>query len=116
MAAVVVLAVGISGVMVFLAKSTRVIGDARNATVQACLARSVMVNVENLFWRKQADDVEKSGNLGSDFPGYRYEVAITEQIDEKCPGLCQVDITVFRKISDGESAYTLSTLLIDFRK
>jgi len=117
MAAVVVLAVGISGIMAFMARATRVITDARNATIQACLARDVMVNVENLYWRKQSDKVRESDNFGSEFPGYRYEVRVTEDIDEEVKALTHVDVTVYRATSGGsESAFTLSTYLLDFRK
>lgn len=116
MVAVVVLAVGISSIMVFLAQATRMVSTARGATVQALLARHAMVDIENKYWRKQAKDIEMSGGFGPEFPNYRYEVTITENIDVKVPELQQVSVTVYWNRGGYERPYTLTTYLIDFSK
>lgn len=116
MVAVVVLAVGISSIMVFLAQATKMVSTARGATVQTMLARQVMVEIENKYWRKQAQDIETSGTFGSEFPNYRYEVTIIENIDVKVPELQQVSVTVYWNRGGYERPYTLTTYLIDFSK
>ena len=117
MAAVVVLGIGIAGVMALIASSLRAINVGRGVTVQTSLARLAMVEVENKYWRKQKDKVETSGDFGTDFPDYRYEVIITEGLDEKTPALDQVDVVVYWKRGRGEDRpYRLTTFLIDFSK
>lgn len=116
MVAVVVLAIGVSSIMYFLAQATKMISTARGVTVQVFLARQVMVDIENKYWRRQAQDVQLSGDFGPEFPNYRYEVRITEGIDPKVPELQQVDVTVFWNRGGYERPFTLSTYLIDFSK
>lgn len=116
MVAVVVLAIGVSSIMYFLAQATKMISTARGVTVQVFLARQVMVDIENKYWRRQAQDVQLSGDFGPEFPNYRYEVRITEGIDPKLPELQQVDVTVFWNRGGYERPFTLSTYLIDFSK
>jgi prepilin-type N-terminal cleavage/methylation domain-containing protein len=116
MCAVVVLGIGISAILGLIAQATRSVSTARGATVQVALARQAMVEIENLYWQKKADEVETSGDFGPDFPDYRFEVEITEDIDEKVTGLQLVELTVFWDRGSYEREYTLTTYLIDFSK
>jgi prepilin-type N-terminal cleavage/methylation domain-containing protein len=116
MAAVVVLGIGIAAILGLIAQATRAVNTARGATMQTALARLAMVDVENKYWQKKADEVDTSGDFGVDFPGYRYEVEITEDIDEKVTGLHLVEVTVYWDRGPYEREYTLTTYLIDFSK
>jgi len=116
MAAVVVMGIGISAVMILLAKSTAAINLSRGVTMQTSLARLAMVEVENKYWRKQKDKVETSGDFGPDFPEYTFEVVISEGIDERTPALDQVDVIVYWQRSRAVREYRLTTFLIDFSK
>ena len=116
MAAVVVLGIGIASVLALISQSTRAISLARSATVQASLAKLVMVDIENDYWQKNADDIDLSGDFGDDFSDYRYEVVITEDIDEEVPALQQVDVVVFYDGIIPPREYTLTTYFIDFMK
>ncbi len=116
MVSVVVLAIGVSTVMYLIGRSTASISTARGATIQAYLARDIMVEIEEKYWHKKDEDVKKSGDFGDEFPEYRYEVEITDNIDEKAPGLVQVDVTVFWKRPGNERRFTLSTYLLDFTR
>ncbi len=116
MAAVVVLGIGIASVLALISQSTRAISIARSATVQASLAKMVMVEIENKYWQKKVDDISNSGDFGEDFPDYRYEVVVTEDIDEEVPALQQVDVTIFYDGVVPPREYTLTTYLIDFLK
>ena len=116
MAAVVVLGIGIAAILSLIAQSTRAVNTARGVTIQTALARLAMVEVENKYWRKQADDVKSSGDFGREFPDYRYEVEITEDIDEEVSALHQVDVVVYWDRGKYEREYRLTTLLIDFSK
>lgn len=114
MAAVVVLGIGIAAVLGLIGKSTRAVNAARTATLQASLARLVMVDIENKYWRKQAEDVELSGDFGDEFPDFRYEVIITEEIDEEVPALHEVQVIVYYDGADPPREFSLTTFLIDF--
>lgn len=116
MCSVVVLGIGIAAILGLIAQATRAVSTARGATVQVALARQAMVEVENLYWQRKADEIETSGDFGPDFPDYRYEVNITEDIDEKVTGLQLVELTVFWDRGTYEREYTLTTYLIDFSK
>jgi prepilin-type N-terminal cleavage/methylation domain-containing protein len=116
MVAVVVLAVGVASVMYLIGKATSAVSTARGATVQAYLARSVMVQVENKYWQKKPKEIEESGTFGKDFSDYRFEVTITDNIDDKTPQLVQVDVTVYWRRGRQERPYTLSTYLVDFTR
>jgi len=114
--AVVVLAIGVSTIMYLIGRSTASISTARGATIQAYLARHIMVDIENKYWHKKDEDIKKNGDFGDEFPEYRYEVEITDNIDEKAPGLVQVDVTVIWKRPGAERRFTLSTYLLDFTR
>jgi len=114
--AVVVLAIGVSTIMYLIGRSTASISTARGATIQAYLARDIMVDIENKYWHKKDEDIKKNGDFGDEFPEYRYEVEITDNIDEKAPGLVQVDVTVIWKRPGAERRFTLSTYLLDFTR
>ncbi|MCX7005126.1 MAG: hypothetical protein NTV22_17870, partial [bacterium] len=89
---------------------------ARGATIQAYLARDIMVDIEEKYWHKKDEVVKKNGDFGDDFPEYRYEVEVIDNIDEKTPGLVQVDVTVIWKRPGNERRFTLSTYLLDFTR
>ena len=116
MVAVVILGIGISSILALIGQSTRAVRIARGVTVQTALARLAMVEIENKYWNKEADKVDKTGDFGDEFPDYKYEVEIIEDIDEEVPTLHEVILTVYwdRKIYERE--YKLSTFLIDFSK
>ncbi len=75
-----------------------------------------MVEIENKYWNKKADEVDDSGDFGDDFPDYRYEVEIIEDIDEEVPALHEVKLTVYWDRKTYEREYHLTTFLIDFSK
>ena len=81
MVAVVVLAIGVSTIMYTIGRATAAVSAARGATVQAYLARDIMVEIENKFWQKKDNEIKESGDFGDAFPEYRYEVEILENID-----------------------------------
>ena len=114
MAAVVVLGIGIAAVLSLIGKTTRAVTASRTATLQASLARLAMVEVENKYWRKLAEDVETVGDFGEDFPNFRYEVVITEDVDEEVPALHEVQVIVYYDGSDPPREFSLTTFLIDF--
>jgi prepilin-type N-terminal cleavage/methylation domain-containing protein len=116
MVAVVVLAIGISTVMYLIGRSTAAISTARGATIQAFLARDIMVAIEEKYWHKKDADIKESGDFGSEFPEYSYAVEITDNIDEKAPGLVQVDVTVIWQRPGPDRRLTLSTYLLDFTR
>lgn len=115
MAAVVVLAIGISTILALIAGATRSVNSGRIITVQTALGRLAMVQIENKYWQKEADDVDTSGDFGSDFPDFHYDVEITEDIDEKIPALHQIDVTVYHD-SKRIQPYKLTTYLLDFSR
>jgi len=114
MAAVVVLGIGIAAVLSLIGKSTRAVTAARTATLQTSLARMAMVEIENKYWRKQAEEIETLGDFGEDFPDFRYEVLVTEDIDEEVPALHEVQVIVYYDGTDPPREFSLTTLLIDF--
>jgi len=116
MAAVVILGIGISSILALIGQSTRSVRVARGITVQTALARLAMVEIENKYWNKKADEVDDSGDFGDDFPDYRYEVEIIEDIDEEVPALHEVKLTVYWDRKTYEREYHLTTFLIDFSK
>ncbi len=116
MVAVVVLAIGVSTIMYLIGRSTASISTARGATIQAYLARDIMVEIEEKYWHKKDADVKKDGDFGDEFPEYRYEVEVIDNIDEKAPGLVQVNVTVIWKRPGNERRFTLSTYLLDFTR
>ncbi len=116
MVAVVILGIGISSILALIGQTTRAVGVARGITVQTALARLAMVEIENQYWNKKADEVDNSGDFGNDFPDYRYEVEIIEDIDEEVPALHEVILTVYWNRKVYEREYTLTTFLIDFAK
>jgi len=116
MVAVVVLAIGVSTIMYLIGRSTASISTARGATIQAYLARDIMVDIEEKYWHKKDADVKEAGDFGDEFPEYRYEVEVIDNIDEKAPGLVQVNVTVIWKRPGNERRFTLSTYLLDFTR
>jgi prepilin-type N-terminal cleavage/methylation domain-containing protein len=116
MVAVVVLAIGVSTIMYLIGRSTASISTARGATIQAYLARDIMVDIEEKYWHKKDEDVKEAGDFGDEFPEYRYEVEVIDNIDEKAPGLVQVNVTVIWKRPGNERRFTLSTYLLDFTR
>ncbi len=115
MVAVVVLAVGISTILALIGGATRSVNSSRIITIQTALARLAMVQIENRYWQKEADRIDKSGDFGSDFPDFHYSVEITEDIDEKIPALHQVDLTVHHD-SKRVEPYIITTYLLDFSR
>ena len=103
MTAVVVLGIGISSILVLIGQATRAVNTASGVTIQTGLARLAMVEVENKYWQKDAEDIEKSDDFGDDFPNYRYEVEIIEDIDEEVPALHEVNLTVYWNRGDRKS-------------
>jgi prepilin-type N-terminal cleavage/methylation domain-containing protein len=116
MVAVVVLAIGVSTIMYTIGRATAAVSAARGATVQAYLARDIMVEIENKFWQKKDNEIKESGDFGDAFPEYRYEVEILENIDEKAPALVQVNVSVIWDRRGAERRFTLSTYLLDFTR
>ena len=102
--------------MYLIGRATASVSTARGATIQAYLARDIMVDIEEKFWHKKNADIKKSGDFGDEFPEYRYEVEITDNIDEKAPSLVQVDVTVIWHRAAAERRFTLSTYLLDFTR
>ena len=116
MVAVVVLGIGISSILALIGQTTKAVGVARGITIQTALARLAMVEIENQYWNKKADEVDNSGDFGSEFPDYRYEVEIIEDVDEEVPALHEVILTVYWDRKMYEREYNLTTFLIDFSK
>ena len=116
MVAVVVLGIGIASVLSLIGQATKAISTARGIMIQTGLARLVMVEIENQYWQKEADDIDTSGDFGDDFPNYSYEVEIIEDIDEEVPALQEVILTVYWERGKYKRPYTLTTYLIDFSK
>ena len=116
MVAVVVLGIGISSILALIGQTTKAVRVARGITVQTALARLAMVEIENQYWNKKADEVDDSGDFGSEFPDYRYEVEIIEDVDEEVPALHEVILTVYWDRKMYEREYNLTTFLIDFSK
>ncbi len=116
MVAVVVLGIGISSILALIGQTTKAVRIARGITVQTALARLAMVEIENQYWNKKADEVDNSGDFGSEFPDYRYEVEIIEDVDEEVPALHEVILTVYWDRKMYEREYNLTTFLIDFSK
>jgi len=116
MVSVVVLGIGIASVLGLIGQATRAVSTARGVTIQTGLARLAMVEIENKYWQKDAEDIEKSDDFGDDFPNYRYEVEIIEDIDEEVPTLHEVNLTVYWNRGEYERPYTLTTYLIDFSR
>ena len=116
MVAVVVLGIGISSILALIGQTTKAVRVARGITVQTALARLAMVEIENQYWNKKADEVDNSGDFGSEFPDYRYEVEIIEDVDEEVPALHEVILTVYWDRKMYEREYNLTTFLIDFSK
>ncbi len=116
MVAVVVLGIGISSILALIGQTTKAVGVARGVTIQTALARLAMVEIENQYWNKKADEVDNSGDFGSEFKDYRYEVEIIEDVDEEVPALHEVILTVYWDRKMYEREYNLTTFLIDFSK
>ena len=117
--AVVVLSVGVSAIMFLIYTGLNVISATTRLTIKANLARVVMNQVENLYWSKKQDKVVKSGNFTDEYPEYSeysYKVDILEDVDEKIPGLQQIDVSIYHNKSRNEIPFTISTYLIDFTK
>ena len=116
MTAVVVLGIDIYSVIIINGQSSCAVNTASGVTIQTGLARLAMVEVENKYWQKKAEDIDKSGDFGRDFTDYRYTVDIIEDIDEEVPALHEVDVTVYWDRGRYERPFTLTTYLIDFSK
>ena len=116
MVSVVVLGIGIASVLGLIGQATRAVSTARGVTIQTALARLAMVEIENKYWQKKADDIDTSGDFGDEFPDYSYEVEIIEDIDEEVPALQEVNLTVYWDRGNYKRPYTLTTYLIDFSK
>jgi len=114
MVAVVVLGIGIASVLSLIGQATKAISTSRGIMIQTGLARLAMVEIENQYWQKNADDIDTSGDFGDDFPNYSYEVEIIEDIDEEVPALQEVNLTVYWDRGKYKRPYTLTTYLIDF--
>ena len=116
MVSVVVLGIGIASVLGLIGQATKAVSTARGVMIQTGLARLAMVEIENKYWQKKADDVDTSGDFGEDFPDYSYDVEIIEDIDEEVPALQEVNLTVYWDRGKFKRPYTLTTYLIDFSK
>ena len=116
MVSVVILGIGISSILSLIGQTTRAVSVARGITVQTALARLAMVEIENQYWNKKADELDNSGDFGSEFPEYRYEVEIIEDVDEEVPALHEVILTVYWDRKMYEREYNLTTFLVDFSK
>ena len=116
MVAVVVLGIGISSILALIGQTTKAVGVARGITIQTALARLAMVEIENQYWNKKADEVDNSGDFGNEFPDYRYKVEIIEDIDEKIPTLHEVILTVYWDRKMYEREFKLTTFLLDRSK
>lgn len=116
MVAVVVLGIGIASVLTLIGQATRAVNTARGVTIQTGLARLKMVEIENLYWQKKADDIDTSGDFGDEFPEFTYDVEIIEDIDEEVPALNEVTLTVYWDRGKYKREYKLTTFLIDFSK
>ena len=116
MVSVVVLGIGIASVLGLIGQATKAVTTARGVTIQTALARFAMVEIENKYWQKKAEDVDTSGDFGDEFPNYSYEVEIIEDIDEEVPALQEVNLTVYWDRGKYKRPYTLTTYLIDFSR
>lgn len=116
MVAVVVLGIGIASVLTLIGQATRAVNTARGVTIQTGLARLKMVEIENMYWQKKADEIDTSGDFGDDFPNYSYDVEVFEDVDEEVPALHEVNLTVYWNRGSYKRPYTLTTYLIDFSK
>jgi len=116
MVSVVVLGIGIASVLGLIGQATKAVSTARGIMIQTGLARLAMVEIENKYWQKKADDVDTSGDFGDDFPDYSYDVEVIEDIDEEVPALQEVNLTVYWDRGKFKRPYTLTTYLIDFSK
>jgi len=116
MVAVVVLGIGIASVLTLIGQATKAVTIARGVTIQTGLARLAMVEIENKYWQKKADDIDTSGDFGDDFPDYSYDVEVIEDIDEEVPALHEINLTVYWDRGKYKRPYTLTTYLIDYSK
>ena len=116
MVSVVVLGIGIASVLGLIGQATKAVTTARGVTIQTALARLAMVEIENMYWQKKAEDIDTSGDFGDEFPNYSYEVEIIEDIDEEVPALQEVNLTVYWDRGKYKRPYTLTTYLIDFSR
>lgn len=115
MAAVVVLTIGVSAILVLIARATSAVNTARIVTVQTSLARLAMVRVENEYWQGNANRIDTSGDFGADFPTFHYTVTVTEDIDEEIPALHLIELTVY-DTTERVQPYTITTYLLDFSR
>lgn len=105
LATVVLIAIIMPVAMHCIALCTRLGGDSRRQIEAASLARAKLTEFTT---SQEWESGEKSGEFGTDWPGYRWTADVSNWTDS---ALRQLDLTVFWQSQGREHSVTLSTLV-----